>query len=124
MKFPELEAVLEKLKARDLEIQADRDSKWEIWDIAEEILGRPGQMVSANKTAPKDQEIIWNANVCTREHGKIWFGDLNVTKDSDKLTDLAIRLKTTVYVLREMDARFDNELNPRFDEAVFAFWAE
>lgn len=114
-----IQNVLEKLKLRDLEIQQDRDSKWAIWDVAETILGYPGRMLSGSKTAPKGQRIIWNANICTKEHGKIWYGDFNITLESDKLAELAKTLGVKVYVLYEHDARFKNELNPLFSEAVY-----
>ncbi len=90
----------------------------DVWDIAEQYLGFPGCMLSQSKTAPEGQKVVWNANVCTIGNGKIWFGDLNIDRSLDNLTDLAFHLNTPVYVLREMDARFENERNPRFDEAV------
>jgi len=88
------------------------------WDIAEQYLGHPGIMLSRSKVAPEGQKVVWNANVCTIGHGKVWFGDLNVTTSIDELSNLAFHLNTPVYVLREMDARFENENNPLFDEAV------
>ena len=87
---------------------------------AEETLGYTGKMLSGSKKSPEGETIVWNSNVCTKKHGKIWFGDLNITRDIDKLKELAIRIKDTVYVLREHDARFEYEYDPRFNEAVFA----
>ncbi len=90
----------------------------DVWQIAETYLGYPGRMLSGSKTAPQGEKIVWNANVCTIGNGKIWFGDLNVTTSIDELTNLAFHLNTPVYVLFEMDARFENERNPLFDRAV------
>lgn len=115
-----IEKVLEKIQEDNRKIIKARERVIDKWDIAEEYLGRPGRMLSGSKTAPKGKRVVWNANVCTRENGKIWFGDLNVTDSLDKLIELSIRLNTTVYVLYEMDARFDNELNPKFGDAVVA----
>jgi hypothetical protein len=98
---------MEKIDLVNKQIGARRMLFEDKWDIAEEFLGRPGRMLSGSKTSPRGQRIIWNANVCTLEHGKIWFGDLNVTADIAKLIDLSYRLNTLVYVLYEMDARFD-----------------
>jgi hypothetical protein len=85
------------------------------YEEAEKHLGFVGCILSASKKAP---EVIWNANVCTREHGKIWYGDISIAKSKKALQELANKLGTNVYVLREMDARFDTEDKPRFDNAV------
>ena len=114
----QIQKVLAMIAEQDKEIEASR--QLDIWGVAREILGYPGAMLSGSKTAPKGQTIVWNSNVCTKEHGKIWFGDLNITRDRDKLKLLSETLGTRIYVLYEMDARFDNELNPRFDEAVYS----
>jgi len=88
---------------------------------AESALGYPGRMISASKSAydrahPKNV-VVFNANVCTRSHGKIWFGDLDVTKDEQTLQKLAAALGEDVFVLREHDARFETEANPQFERA-------
>lgn len=116
-----VERVKEKIRAESEAIRLDREDKMDLWDTAEEYLGRPGRMLSGSKTAPKGERVVWNSNVCTKEHGKIWFGDLNITRSFDNLVDLAFRLNARVYILYEMDARFENELNPRFDNAVACF---
>lgn len=90
---------------------------------ATEILGLPGRLISASKIdysqRHPDNIVVFNSNICTNE-GKIWFGDIDVTLDSAKLKELAETLGTKVYVLREMDARFENENTPLLDKAVFA----
>lgn len=93
----------------------------EPWQEAEEILGWSGAMLSGSKTARPGHIVVWNGNVCTREHGKIWFGDIDLTAGGyEKVNALADKLGVTVYVLREMDARFDTERNPKFENAVYA----
>lgn len=66
-----------------------------------------------------DHLVIFNANVCTREHGKIWWGDLDVTVTFRELRALAQELEVPVYVLRELDARFDTADAPHFDRAAY-----
>ncbi len=91
---------------------------------AKEVLGFNGRMISADKVGYSnrfpDNVVVYNSNVCTAE-GKIWFGDVDVTKDGAKLTALAEALGEKVYVLREMDGRFDNEGAPKLDRAVASF---
>jgi hypothetical protein len=53
--------------------------------------------------------VFFNANLIDEKLGKVWFGDLDLTKDAPILIKIANELKTTFYVLREMDCRFDNE---------------
>lgn len=67
-----------------------------------------------------DHLAIKNANVCTLQHGKIWWGDLDVTVNVRELRALARELGVTLYVLREMAARFDTAENPQFHEASYA----
>lgn len=83
-----------------------------------------GRMMSASKSDYNQRFpyptgwAVFNANVCTKEDGKIWFGDIDVIRNADKLKTLATRLGKVLYVLREMDARFDTEANPDLNKAV------
>lgn len=85
------------------------------------ILGHPGRMISGSKSGyirqfPNNRPVF-NANVCV-ESGKIWHGDLDLTLDGDKLQQLTNELDERVYVLYEMDARFENEESPLLDQAI------
>jgi hypothetical protein len=75
-------------------------------------LGHNGTMLLGSKSAYKekypDDIIIFNANVITSQ-GKVWYGDINYTKDKSKLEQLASILKENVMILKESDARFENE---------------
>lgn len=53
--------------------------------------------------------VAFNANVITEEDGKIWYGDIDVDVDSEKLKAIAKTLGRHLYILREHDGRFDNE---------------
>ena len=63
---------------------------------------------------------VFNANVCIDE-GKIWYGDIDVTKSQEKIQELANIINKKVYILFEMDARFETELNPSLDSAAVVF---
>lgn len=56
-----------------------------------------------------DNEVYFNANVFTLEDGKIWYGDLDLTLDTEKLKDVSKEIGKKLYVLYEMDGRFENE---------------
>jgi len=89
--------------------------------LCEEILGIRGRMISGSKStyrkAYKDHLVVFNANVCT-SNGKIWYGDLDITLDAERLQKLADTLNTIIYVLYESDGRFECENNPRIENAV------
>jgi len=70
------------------------------------IFDYTGRMLSPTKTAPKGHICVWNANIVTDKKEKIWFGDLDLNTDSEDLQRYANELGQTIYVLREMDARF------------------
>lgn len=92
-------------------------NQFEASQVAEKFLGFPGCMLSYNKSQPG---IVYNSNVCTKTHGKIWFGDIKIEprKNLDVIKGLAKALGESVYILREMDARFNTETEPRFEKAV------
>ena len=90
----------------------------------EDILGPIGRLISGSKSsyclAHPDNLVLFNANICT-DNGKVWFGDLDITKDADKLKEAAEALNCRLYVLYEGDARFSNEDKPLLEKAVVTF---
>jgi len=90
-------------------------------ETAVKVLGYPGRMISGSKGSyiknNPDNLAVFNANICTID-GKIWYGDLDITKDIGKLKELAKKTILDIFVLREMDARFENENNPKISAAV------
>ncbi len=75
-----------------------------------------GRMIAASKSAYCQQHqgelVIFNANIITEKRGKVWFGDLSITVDFDKLKNVADQLGEDLYVLIEGDARFGYENRP------------
>jgi hypothetical protein len=85
-----------------------------------------GRMIGGSKTGYRnmhpDDLIVFNANILMPGHGKVWYGDLNLTEDYLVLKDIAKSLNTTLYVLWESDGRFGLEIKPLnelFDKAVW-----
>ena len=93
----------------------------DIHDTVYQFFGSVGRMISASKSGYNrrypNNVVVFNANLCTKLRGKIWYGDLDVTNDEANLKELAAALGEPVYVLREHDARFENEASPLFDQA-------
>ncbi len=81
----------------------------QIYDLFDEQKLLCGRLSSAYKNDISGQTRVWNANVLTRTHGKVWFGDLYINKDGDKLKEIASQIGEPLYVLREHDCRFDTE---------------
>lgn len=81
-----------------------------------------GRMMSGSKSGYLDAHpnnvAIFNANILTKNKGKIWYGDLDLTRDLGEVRRLAAELNEPVFVLREHDARFQTDANPNFDSAV------
>lgn len=75
-----------------------------------------GRMIGESKSVYCQEHqgdlIIFNANVITTTHGKVWYGDLNVTYDFDNLKNVADELGEDLYILMEGDARFGYENEP------------
>ena len=68
--------------------------------------------IGISNKSPTGNICVWNANIVTKSSGKIWFGDLNLTKEGDRLKKIAAEIGEALYVLREKDCRFDTEKNP------------
>lgn len=71
-------------------------------------------MIGCSKSAYWDKYprhfTVFNANVVSPTLGKVWWGDLDLsTKDAHKLRAVAEDMKEILYVLREMDGRFERE---------------
>lgn len=90
-----------------------------------EMLGHYGKMIGHSKSGYMNNNdknlVVFNANICIKENGKIWYGDIDVTEEQEKLELLAVQLGTDVFVLRETDARFENEDKPRFKNFAVKF---
>ena len=80
----------------------------------------PGRMISGSKSGYMseypDNLVVFNANIVIETRGKIWHGDLDVTSDYENLEKVVEALKEDLYILREMDARFENA------DAGFKYW--
>jgi hypothetical protein len=71
-----------------------------------------GRILSGSKRGPDGHKCVWNANVVSKSHGKVWFGDLNLTKEGKTLKEIATKFGEPLYVLREMDCRFERQDDP------------
>lgn len=86
---------------------------------------RMGRMLGASKSTYRTDHpthvVVFNANLCTKEHGKLWYGDLDLDRDETALKEFQAKLGVPLFVLHEGDARFENERNPRFENYVAVF---
>lgn len=93
-------------------------------EIVSKFLGWPGNLLSWSKSGYRDKYpdnlVVFNANVCVGLE-KIWYGDLDITISKDTLVNLSKELNDVVFVLYEMDGRFDNEVDPKIDKYVVKF---
>lgn len=71
-----------------------------------------GRFLSGGKKSPLGCKCVFNANLISPTQRKVWYGDLNLTKEGKKLKLVAAAAGETLYVLEERDCRFDNEKDP------------
>ncbi len=73
----------------------------------------PGRMISGSKSGYRkrnpDNTVYFNANIFVLGEGKIWWGDLDLTIDTPLLEEISGEIGKKLYVLSEMDGRFENE---------------
>lgn len=81
-----------------------------------------GRLITGSKSWYRnnnpDNLVIFNSNVFAEGMGKIWYGDIDLTVDKDVLYDVAKELGVTVYVLYEIDGRFENENREDFKDVA------
>lgn len=77
--------------------------------------GPCGRLLSLNKSKP---DVIYNANIFVCDM-KVWYGDFDKNKDITIIKIISLLLRKPIYVLREMDGRFEYESAPRIDKAVY-----
>lgn len=73
----------------------------------------PGRMLSLSKSGYRERfpehEVHFNANIFLLDEGKVWYGDIDINKDTDTLQRISSSLGKSIYILREWDGRFGNE---------------
>ena len=84
-----------------------------------------GRMMYGSKSGYRDlypdNFTVFNANVIdAKTLAKVWYGDLDITLNGEKLRKIANEVKTELLVLYEMDARFGNELEPNVANYVWS----
>jgi hypothetical protein len=77
---------------------------------------------SGYRRAHRRHFFVPNANVACRTLGKVWWGDLDLWRHDRQLERVARRLRTRLYVLREMDARFEKADVPFAELRRHALW--
>lgn len=85
---------------------------------------RLGRAIAGSKTSYRRSHpghiVVFNANVFTERDGKVFYGDLDLTLDGEALTQAALANHQTLYVLREIDGRFEHEERPFSEVLVLA----
>ncbi len=66
--------------------------------------------------------FVPNANVFCRRYGKVWWGDLDLKCDKPALEKVARRLRCRLYVLKEMDGRYEAAEKPDTQVIACALW--
>lgn len=97
-----------------------------IENIIIEKIGPYGAMISGSKSgyirSNPNNLAVFNSNLIMDIDGnltKIWWGDLDLTKSKDSLIEISKECGKSIYILREMDARFGNEQSPLIGRYVF-----
>lgn len=68
--------------------------------------------------AHPDNIVIPRANILTKERGRIWWGDIDITSEMNDLKQLAKDLNEELWILREMDVSLRGQ-EPNWNEFAF-----
>lgn len=85
-----------------------------------------GRMLSYSKSEYRAENprsvCYFNANIVTAKEGKVWYGDLDLTKDALALKIVAEESGQIIYVLKEMDCIFEDETKDGTQLITKAVW--
>jgi hypothetical protein len=94
-------------------------------ELINKTIGWNGRMISGSKSGYRDRHptnlAIFNSNICTEGGNKVWYGDIDLTVSKNDLLTISAESNEKLYVLYEMDARFENEEAPKLERAVAVF---
>ena len=76
-------------------------------------LGPMGRMLSGSKSSYSDRHpknvVFFNGNIYDKDGKKLWYGDVNLTKDKARLEQIAHMLDEPIYVTREQPFRWEEQ---------------
>lgn len=82
------------------------------------------RMLSGSKSFYRSKypsnEVYFNANIFIEGIGKVWYGDIDLTLDSEKLQEVANQIKKPFFVLSEMSGRFEFQDREDYKEVARA----
>lgn len=91
-------------------------SKMEIKELFKNESLQEGRLVSHSKSYYRNKypynHVYFNANIFVKENNKsvkIWWGDIDISLEGDKLKNIAKQLNKTLFILSEHDGRWGNE---------------
>lgn len=119
-----------KNKIQKIELEGHQPSefspKLDYFEIFHENELPIGRMIGGSKSRYKEMNpeefVVFNANVVHPKDGKIWNGDLSITKDEKTLKNISKELGEPLYVLYESDCRFENENRPITELIEKSIW--
>lgn len=102
-------------------MQHDTDKALTAEQIVREILGWPGKLLSGSKSSyskshPKNI-VFFNGNVYGSDGRKLWYGDIDLTRDGKNLKYLAHQLQESIYVTAEQPFRWEAQTKESLEEA-------
>lgn len=85
------------------------------------LIGYPGRMITGSKTGfgrrKPDHAAVFNAGVIV-DGSEVWWGDLDLTEDADRLRALAAELNCSISVVYE-GGRHSRPISPLWTAALF-----
>jgi len=95
--------------------------------IISDKIGIIGEMCGGSKTGYRnsnpDHLVVFNANIIVNGE-KVWFGDIDISIHRISLQTIAVEENIDIYILREMDGRFEYEDDPQINKAVAVFYGD
>lgn len=93
-----------KFKSIKASMKIEKEDEIELRSIAHKHLGLSGKSITfdpkAYMTSYPDKIVVFKSNIFTKNGSMIWFGDINITDNQEKLLELSSDLGTTIYIMK------------------------
>ena len=92
-----------KFKSIKTSMKIEKEDEIELKSVAYKHFGLSGKSITMDPKSYRatypEKTFVFKGNIVTKNGTLLWFGDLNITDEEEKLMNLSNEIGTTIYVL-------------------------
>lgn len=92
-----------KFKSIKTSMKIEKEDEIELKSVAYKYFGLSGKSITMDPKSYRatypNKTIVFKGNIVTKNGTLLWFGDLNITDEEEKLMNLSDEIGTSIYIL-------------------------